>query len=143
VTSALHYTRDAAHYLAFYCPGDHHGSDLREPHPAEINFHGGVPCTLRCELVEERTFRLPPGHERWFTEVRSRVCMTRRCAVNFMELSQISYEITLKELEPLLRFTTCKNLIRFLQCFPSGMVAHVVPHIRFPARQFNWTSMRR
>ena len=76
VTSALHYTRDAAHYLAFYCPGDHRGPDPREPHPAEINFHGAVPCTLRCELAEERTFRLPPGHERWFTEVRSRVCMT-------------------------------------------------------------------
>ena len=70
VTSALHYTRDAAHYLAFYCPGDHQGPDPREPHPAEINFHGGVPCTLRCELAEERTFRLPPGHERWFTEVQ-------------------------------------------------------------------------
>ena len=76
VTSALHYTRDAAHYLAFCCPGDHRGPDPREPHPAEINFHSGVPCTLRCELAEERTFRLPPGHERWFTEVRSRVCMT-------------------------------------------------------------------
>ena len=76
VTSALHYTRDAAHYLAFYCPGDHRGPDPREPHPAEINFHGGVPCTLRCELAEKTTFRLPPGHERWFTEVRGRVCMT-------------------------------------------------------------------
>ena len=76
VTSALHYTRDASHYLAFYCSGDHRGPDPREPHPAKINFHGGVPCTLRCELAEERTFRLPPGHERWFTEVRSRVCMT-------------------------------------------------------------------
>ena len=76
VTSALHYTRDAAHYLAFYCPGDHRSPDPREPHPAEINFHGAVPCTLRCELAEETIFRLPPGHERWFTEVRSRVCMT-------------------------------------------------------------------
>ena len=76
VTSALHYTRDAAHYLAFYCPGDHRGPDPREPHLAEINFHGGAPCTLRCELAEGRTFRLPPGHERWFTEVRSRVCTT-------------------------------------------------------------------
>jgi len=35
----------------------------------KINFHGGVPCTLRCELVEDKTLRLPPGHERWFTEV--------------------------------------------------------------------------
>ena len=60
VTSALHYTSDAAHYLAFYGPGGHRGPDPREPHPAEINFHGGLPCTLRCELVEERTFRLPP-----------------------------------------------------------------------------------
>ena len=76
VTSALHYTSDAAHYLAFYCPGNHQGPDPREPHPAEINFHGGVPCTLRCELAEEKTFRLPPGHERWFTVVRSRVCTT-------------------------------------------------------------------
>ena len=76
VTSALHYTRDAAHYLAFYCPGNHRGPDPSEPHPAEINFHGGVPCTLGCDLAEERTFRLPPGHERWFTEVRSRVFMT-------------------------------------------------------------------
>ena len=70
VTSALHYTRDAAHYLAFHCPGNHRGPDPRELHPAEINFHGGVPCTLRCELAEETIFRLPPGHERWFTEVR-------------------------------------------------------------------------
>ena len=76
VTSALHYTRDAAHYLAFYCPGDHRGPDPREPHPAEINFHVGEPCTLRCELAEGRTFRLPPGHERWFTEVRSIARMT-------------------------------------------------------------------
>ena len=35
----------------------------------KINFYGGVPCTLRCELVEDKTLRLPPGHERWFTEV--------------------------------------------------------------------------
>ena len=76
VTSALHYTRDAAHYLAFYCPGDHRGPDPRELHLAEINFHGAVPCTLRCELAEEMIFRLPPGHERWFTEVRCRVCVT-------------------------------------------------------------------
>ena len=70
VTSALHYTSDAAHYLAFYCPGNHRGPDPKEPHPAEINFHDNKPCTLRCELAEGRTFRLPPGHERWFTEVR-------------------------------------------------------------------------
>ena len=70
VTSALHYTSDAAHYLAFYCPGNHRGPDPKEPHPAEINFHDDKPCTLRCELAEGRTFRLPPGHERWFTEVR-------------------------------------------------------------------------
>ena len=76
VTSALHYTRDAAHYLAFYCPRDHRVPDPREPHPAEINFHGGAPCTLRCALSEERTFRLPPEHERWFTEVRSGVCIS-------------------------------------------------------------------
>ena len=90
VTLALHYTRDAAHYLAFYCPGDHREPDLRKPHAAEINFHGGVPCTLRCELAEERTFSLPPGHEQWFTEVQSKVCMTvftacesvGRCAVH-------------------------------------------------------------
>ena len=75
VTSALHYTRDAAHYLAFYCPGGHRGPESKELHPAEINFHGGIPCNLRCELAEGRTFKLPPGHERWFTEVRSRVCM--------------------------------------------------------------------
>ena len=83
VTSALHYTRDAAHYLAFYCPRDHRGPDPREPHPAEINFHSGAPCTLRCELAEERTFRLPPGHERWFTEVRSRVHMTLSLCVSW------------------------------------------------------------
>jgi len=79
VTSALHYTRDAAHYLAFYCPGGHRGPDQRELHPAEIYFHDGVPCTLRCELAEGRTFRLPPGHERWFTEVCSRIYMTLLC----------------------------------------------------------------
>ena len=70
VTSALHYTSDAAHYLAFYCPGDHQGPDPKEPHPAEVNFHDNKPCTLQCELGEGRTFELPPGHERWFTEVR-------------------------------------------------------------------------
>ena len=70
VTSALHYTSDAAHYLAFYCPGKHRGPDPKEPHPAEINFHDNKPCTLRCELGEGRTFELPPEHERWFTEVR-------------------------------------------------------------------------
>ena len=69
VTSALHYTHDAAHYLAFYCPGKHRGPDPREPHPAEIIFHDNKPCTLQCVLEEGRTFRLPPGHERWFTEV--------------------------------------------------------------------------
>ena len=69
VTSALHYTSDAAHYLAFYCPGNHQGPDPREPHPAEINFHDNKPCTLQCVLGERGTFELPPGHERWFTEV--------------------------------------------------------------------------
>ena len=69
VSSTLHYTSDAAHYLAFYCPGDHRGPDAREPHPAEIHFHDKKPITLQCELAEGRAFRLPPGHERWFTEV--------------------------------------------------------------------------
>lgn len=67
VTSALHY--DATHYLAFYCPGDHQGTDTREPHPAEIRFHANKPCTLRCELAEGKAFKLPPGYEQWFTEV--------------------------------------------------------------------------
>ena len=104
MTSALHYTRGAGHYLAFYCPGGLRGPDQREPHPAEINFHGGVPCTLQCELVEEGTLPLPPGHERWFTEVRSRVCMTvitvcqleGRCAKKFYgTVPNLLYEITL------------------------------------------------
>ena len=69
VTSALHYTSDAAHYLAFYCPGNHRGPDPKEPHPAEIIFHDDKPCTLQCVLGERGTFELPPGHERWFTEV--------------------------------------------------------------------------
>ena len=34
VTSALHYTSDAAHYLAFYCPGKHRGPDHKEPPPS-------------------------------------------------------------------------------------------------------------
>ena len=71
VTSALHYTSDAAHYLAFYCPGNHRGPDPREPHPAEINFHDNKPCTLQCILGERGAFELPSGHERWFTEVYS------------------------------------------------------------------------
>ena len=69
VTSALHYTSDAAHYLAFYCPRNHRGPDPKEPHPAEINFYDNKPCTLQCVLGERGTFELPPGHERWFTEV--------------------------------------------------------------------------
>ena len=69
VSSTLHYTSDAAHYLAFYCPGDHRGPDSRKPHPAEIHFHYNKPCTLQCELAEGRAFQLPPGHERWFIEV--------------------------------------------------------------------------
>ena len=69
VTSALHYTSDAAHYLAFYCPGNHRGPDPKEPHPAEIIFHDNKPCTLQCVLGERGTFELPPGHERWFPEV--------------------------------------------------------------------------
>ena len=69
VTSALHYTSDAAHYLAFYCPRKHRGHDPKEPHPAEINFHDNKPCTLQCALGEGMTFQLPPGHERWFNEV--------------------------------------------------------------------------
>ena len=73
VTSALHYTSDAAHYLAFYCPGNHRGPDLKEPHPAEIIFHDNKPCTLQCVLGERGTFELPPGHERWFTEVSNGV----------------------------------------------------------------------
>ena len=69
VTSALSYTSDAAHYLAFYCPGNHRGPEPKEPHPAEINFHDDKPCTLQCELGERGTFELPSGHEKWFTEV--------------------------------------------------------------------------
>ena len=75
VTSALHYTSDAAHYLAFYCPGKHRGPDPKEPHPAEINFHDNKPCTLQCVLGERGTFELPPGRERWFTEVCCGVLM--------------------------------------------------------------------
>ena len=75
VTSALHYTSDTAHYLAFYCPGNHRGPDPREPHPAEIIFHDNKPCTLQCVLGERGTFELPPGHERWFTEVCNGVGM--------------------------------------------------------------------
>ena len=75
VTSALHYTSDAAHCLAFYCPGKHRGPDLKEPHPAEIIFHDRKPCTLQCVLGERGTFELPPGHERWFTEVCNGVGM--------------------------------------------------------------------
>ena len=85
VTSALHYTSDAAHYLAFYCPGNHQGPEPKEPHPAEINFHDNKPCTLQCVLGERGTFELPPGYERWFTEVCSRVCVITvsvgRCVV--------------------------------------------------------------
>ena len=69
VTSALHYTSDTAHYLAFYCPGKHRGPDPKEPHPAEINFHDNKPCTLQCVVDKRGTFELPSGHERWFTEV--------------------------------------------------------------------------
>ena len=69
VTSALHYTSDAAHYLAFYCPGNHRGPDHKEPHPAEIIFHDNKPCTLQCVLGERGTFELPSRHERWFSEV--------------------------------------------------------------------------
>ena len=72
VTSALHYTSDAAHYLAFYCPGKHRGLDLKESHPAEIIFHDDKPCTLQCVLGERGTFELPLEHERWFTEVHSK-----------------------------------------------------------------------
>ena len=117
MTSALHYTNDAAHYLAFYCPGGHRGPNPREPRSAEINFHGGVPCTLQCEPVEEKmsTFRLHPGHERWFTEVCSKVCMTVitvcqlevRCAKKFYgTVPNLLYKITLKELELLIGFTS-------------------------------------
>ena len=49
VTSALHYTRDAAHYLSFYCPGDHQGPDPREGHPSEINFHSKAFEFLACQ----------------------------------------------------------------------------------------------
>ena len=56
VTSALHYTSEASHYLAFYCPGNHQSP---EPHPAQINFHDGKPCTLWCELAE-RPFPTTP-----------------------------------------------------------------------------------
>ena len=73
VTSALHYTSDAAHYLAFYCPGNHRGPDLKEPHPAEIIFHDNKPCTLQCVLGERGTFELPSRHERWFPEVCNEV----------------------------------------------------------------------
>ena len=83
VTSSLHYAQDT-HYLAFYCPGDHQGPHSSEPHPAEIiDIRGNtlsmatsddiVPCTLRCELAKGKVFKLPPGHERWFTKVHSEV----------------------------------------------------------------------
>ena len=70
VTSALHYESDATrHYLTFYCPGIHQGSDPSERHPAEIMFHNNKPSGLRCELAEGEPFELPPGYEQWFTEV--------------------------------------------------------------------------
>ena len=83
VTSALHYTQDT-HYLAFYCPGDHRSPHSTEPHPAEIiDIRGNIismatsddiiPRILRCELAKGKVFKLPPGHERWFTKVHSGV----------------------------------------------------------------------
>ena len=79
VTSSLHYTQDT-HYLAFYCPGNHQSPHSTEPHPAEIiDIRGNtlsmatsddiIPCTLWCELAKGKVFKLPPGHERWFTKV--------------------------------------------------------------------------
>ena len=93
VTSALHYTSDAAHYLAFYCPGNHRGPDLKELHPAEINFHDNKPCTLQCVLGERGTFHLPSGHERWFTEVRSRVVSWKLCSALRCHVTQVSSEL--------------------------------------------------
>ena len=93
VTSALHYTSDAAHYLAFYCPGNHRGPDPREPHPAEINFFNDKPCTLQCVLGERGTFRLPSGHERWFTEVCSRVVSWKLCSALRCHVTQVSSEL--------------------------------------------------
>ena len=83
VTSSLHYTQDT-HYLAFYCPRDRQSPHSMEPHPAEIiDIYGNVlsmatsddivPCTLRCGLAKGKVFKLPPGHERWFTKVQSGV----------------------------------------------------------------------
>ena len=85
VSSTLHYTSDAAHFLAFYCPGDHRGPDAREPHPAEIHFHDKKPITIQCPLAERKAFRLPPEHERWFTEVQCLNVITvsvQRCAMH-------------------------------------------------------------
>ena len=99
VTSALHYTSDAAHYLAFYCPGNHQGPDPREPHPAEINFFNDKPCTLQCVLRERGTFRLPSGHERWFPEVWwfpevcSRVVSWKLCSALRCHVTQVSSEL--------------------------------------------------
>ena len=84
VTSDLHYTTDAAHYPAFYCPGGrcfpggqrHQCPELQEPHPAEINFdERGKPCGLTCGLAEKKeTFILPHGYKMWYPEVCS--CMS-------------------------------------------------------------------
>ena len=59
VASTLHYTSDAEHSLAFYCPGEHEAK-----HPAEVVYLRGNPCTVQCKLCGFHD--LPQGYEHWF-----------------------------------------------------------------------------
>ena len=71
VTSALHYTDDAKHRLAFYCTGCS-GAGL-ELHAARVDFWEGKPRKVEChQRRSERgvqRFCLPSGYQHWFDEV--------------------------------------------------------------------------
>ena len=112
VSSTLHYTSDAAHYLAFYCPGDHRGPDSRKPHPAEIHFHYNKPCTLQCELAEGRAFQLPPGHERWFIEVWSLKVITV-CQSKVTQVSSNFYTVMWGSSHDILLISFCNYHTQF------------------------------
>ena len=65
VFKKLHYTHNAAHSLAFLCPGSHGDIDTVDPHPATVNTYEGKFCSIICTRTNKKLV-LPVGYDFWF-----------------------------------------------------------------------------
>ena len=61
VTSAINYI-NAQYSFTFYCTAE---SCSKELHPAKLKKHRGKLCSLKCDKLNNKSFPLPSGFEKW------------------------------------------------------------------------------